>query len=172
MILVGIAGAAGAGKTTFARLLCGYFTRFRRIGFADALKKMALDMGWDGQKGDKGRKLLQLLGTDVCRQCIDNNYWVNRLAARVKTLDDLQLVVIDDVRFENEYDYVTTHFGYTVKIIGRASKKVNMDHASELGLPDHCFDLLLDNSGSMKNLIDHADALAPELVRRSKESFI
>lgn len=64
--LIGIAGRAGAGKTTIAKYL-EHRHHFHRLAFADTLKYLATRMGWDGEKDERGRRLLQHLG-DVGRE--------------------------------------------------------------------------------------------------------
>ena len=141
MKLIGICGSAGAGKSTFARYLSDIFFELaqepvRIIPFAKALKDMAINMGWNGLKDEKGRRLLQLLGTDVCRECIDQDYWINQWNKKTASYmsDDKVLVIADDVRFPNEMSRILSLGGKVYKIIGRAYNDIDNSHASEQGL--------------------------------------
>ena len=64
--IIVIMGEAGAGKDTFANhiqnLYSGKGFIVHRITFAKNLKEEARILGWDGQKDEKGRQLLQDLG--------------------------------------------------------------------------------------------------------------
>ena len=85
-MIIGIAGAAGAGKSTVAKTIVDVFgqTHAKILPFAAPLKKFAIDLGWNGKKDKRGRRLLQLLGADCGRDCIDKDIWVKhwRNAAR------------------------------------------------------------------------------------------
>ena len=77
---VSLSGLARSGKDTFAEYLIkeyGYAGDY----FARPLKTLAFNyLGWDGEKDEKGRRFLQLLGTDVGRAW-DENIWLRRFAA-------------------------------------------------------------------------------------------
>lgn len=77
---------------------------------------------------------------------------------RIKNVADI--CVITDVRFENEVKRIKEVGGVCWKInreqareavIREAKEQQRSIHASELGLPDHLFDEVFDNSGSMAN---------------------
>lgn len=53
------------------------------------------------------RKIVQFFGTEICRSN-DDNIWVNHTDDTVgKYIEDSsKLIVIDDVRFQNEFDYI------------------------------------------------------------------
>ena len=61
--------------------------------------------GWSGEKDEKGRELLQKLGTDLGRTN-NPNVWVNCVKEIVKALQtEYDFVLIPDVRFPNEMDW-------------------------------------------------------------------
>ena len=75
-LLFGIHGPAGSGKTTMAKGLIGALLNHDDathtiLPFAKPVKDVARNMGWNGEKDEKGRRLLQLLGTECGRECID-----------------------------------------------------------------------------------------------------
>jgi hypothetical protein len=107
-IVIGFAGRAEVGKTTIANALA---TNLRQRGhsvsvapFAAPVKRIAREMGWDGAKDAKGRRLLQLLGTECGRECIGPDVWVDLW--RRENIDRVPIpfdvLIIDDVRFLNE----------------------------------------------------------------------
>jgi hypothetical protein len=101
MKLIGIIGYAGTGKDTTAIEIKKHCKKQVCIlHFADKLKELAYKFGWDGKKDKKGRKFLQILGTDVCRAYIDD-YWILQLQDTLnQSINDI--VIIPDVRFPNE----------------------------------------------------------------------
>ena len=106
-IVIGFAGRAEVGKTTIANALA---TNLRQRGlsvsvapFAAPVKRIAKEMGWDEQKDAKGRRLLQLLGTECGRECIGPDVWVDLWRrACIELPTDYDVYIIDDVRFLNE----------------------------------------------------------------------
>lgn len=105
MFIIGLAGPMCGGKTTTANLLKKHLKLKRGIDstiipMAKPLKDLAYSLGWDGQKDRKGRKLLQTLGV-VCRECLDQDYWVKKYALACASCGH-EVIICDDIRFENE----------------------------------------------------------------------
>jgi len=125
--LIGLAGYAGSGKDTAADVLVGL--GYQRRAFAGALKDLATRIGWDGQKDDAGRKLLQELGVGA-RDILGADVWVNALMA---TLEGPS--VITDVRFPNEVAAIADHGGITLRIV-RPGVGPALGHVSETALDD------------------------------------
>lgn len=114
---IGLTGLAGSGKDTVAVIL-DYEYGYRRLSFADPLKRLCLDMGWDGKKDDRGRKLLQTVGCAF--RDYNSSFWVDRMHVSRELLsrEPDELLVWTDVRFKNEAEYIQkTHFGVIVNVI-------------------------------------------------------
>ena len=98
---------SGVGKSTaakiFAEVLDGEI-----ISLAEPIKVIAYQMGWDGEKDAKGRKLLQTLGTECGRNLISKDIWLNKWFKEVREAES-DVVICDDVRFQNEYDFVSAN---------------------------------------------------------------
>ena len=75
-----ISGLARSGKDTLADILLDF--GYRKDHFAADLKRIATThMGWDGLKDERGRVLLQQLGTEVGR-AYHNSMWLIKFARR------------------------------------------------------------------------------------------
>ena len=137
-MIVGLSGPAGCGKTTHADALMDYAERHLgynslRLPFAGPLKRIAMSMGWNGKKDEKGRRLLQILGTECGRECIGPNVWVDLWHQEAIKKGVCTLVVADDVRFDNEVEAVRALGGTVVKLQGEGydmGQEANQ-HASE-----------------------------------------
>ena len=126
------------------------------------------------------RKLLQILGTEAGRQVIHPNIWVNALFADyignnvfTVTEDDgmsgtQELVypnwIITDVRFPNEAQAIKDRGGIVIRINRDYQNPLMPDvaipeHPSETALDNHNFDYVIDNSGSISDLIDKVKQL-------------
>lgn len=155
-MIIGFCGKAGAGKTT----VCGILLQFLLDGgiypLADDLKRIARDeFGWTGEKDENGRRLLQTLGTDCGRMYGGENFWVDKWYRNIMNhiAKPNFNVLVDDVRFENEAEFIKSHGGIIVKVIGRSfDLGPNASHASEKGLPDNLVDFTIDNSGDFQQL--------------------
>jgi len=137
-----VAGKPGAGKTTFSNMLVDVFKLYgmnsERRSFASGVKKYARDvLKWDGSKDKAGRKLLQFVG-EHGRLISNGNKWASEV---MKDLDNLDVIVIDDFRYPNEYLEIASRFynTFTVKIETPLSKFEDIDrdilyHPSESSL--------------------------------------
>lgn len=158
MFLVAIAGPLGSGKSTLARFISASFSDPKIIPFAYPLKKAAVDLGWDGKKDEKGRKLLQLLGTECGRECIDTDIWVKKWEESRSEAkgEGCNIVLADDMRFPNEMIHIQACRGVTIYLEGRHSydTEEQMKHPSETALLniDLGFDFLFDNSGPLDDM--------------------
>lgn len=193
MNIVGIMGLAGSGKSAAAQALRdrGYI----EVALADPMKRSAADwFGWDAQRlwgpsdarnevdpafGCSARKVLQLMGTELGRECY-RNVWVDyamRIATRLlrspfalgysRSLGIYELgrgrmralpgVVIPDVRFRNEFEAIKAARGRVFRIV-RADAGLTGEaaaHASEaeqLGIGDEEVDGVIVNDGTIEDL--------------------
>jgi hypothetical protein len=150
MIIVGITGRIGQGKSTAGKILAAQYPKATVLPFAKAVKDSAITLGWDGKKDDKGRRLLQLLGTEIGRQCIDENIWVNKWLSVVHMADD-DILIADDVRFPNEIKAIRELNGTVLNIYNRHKKQSDADtHDSERQQLD--WDYRISNKSGMKDL--------------------
>ena len=108
MKIVLISGKARHGKTSTAIIAEKHIKRMGlnalHINFADYVKFICRKyFGWDGKKDERGRNILQHVGTDIIR-ARDENFWVDmviRFAQATQT--DYDVMLIGDWRFPNEY---------------------------------------------------------------------
>jgi hypothetical protein len=162
--------APRSGKSTAA----AYLTRrhsYVTLKFAFPLKKMLgalleeilpfgqVDDHLEGSRkeapimelgGHSARRLMQTLGTEWGR-AQDPQFWVNIMDARLRGRFSHDHVVIDDMRFPNEYAMLRARGAYMVKIEDPQARK-QTDHASEGALDGHAFDATIQNTGSLDDL--------------------
>ncbi|MDR1541637.1 MAG: hypothetical protein LBU32_27350 [Clostridiales bacterium] len=109
MKIVLISGKAQHGKTTAAGFLEKHLEaagfRALQISFADYVKFVCgKHYGWNGDKDDAGRYILQHVSTEIFRKR-DPNFWVDTVIHYVKTVwPDYDYALIADWRFPNEYE--------------------------------------------------------------------
>ena len=141
MKILGFCGPAGSGKSTAAKCAACYLDDSVLLSFARPLKEIAKSIGWNGVKDERGRRLLQLLGTDVCRNCIDTNYWINKMRQQ---LDDCSasFALIDDVRFDNETYVIHDYDGVVIEV--RLAGVDYSNHASEQRVNEKYIDYVIN----------------------------
>lgn len=125
------------------------------------------------------RMIAQFFGTELFRDNIwkllpndQQDFWVRRMQGKISgtlLLDGEgeyvpgDTVVIPDVRFQNEYDYITSHGGIIIHLTrpGRSGKVGIPEHASEAGFkltkPEVTYEV--NNSGNIFELHDKIDAV-------------
>lgn len=145
--IVGLFGPKGVGKTTFARKITSTCPEpSKTMSFADPIRSMLKEFGiplrqmkdpaTKQQKipelGQSPRELLQSLGTEWGRS-ISSDVWIWALEQRVKA-HKATFIVIDDVRFPNEADWVLNHGGMLYNLT-RPGIHYTREHSSECPMP-------------------------------------
>tara|TARA_Y100000385_G_C12740447_1_gene486567 strand:- start:47 stop:535 length:489 start_codon:yes stop_codon:yes gene_type:complete len=151
--LIGLCGAKGVGKSTYASFIAGQNGHV--YSFATPLKKMLMSVFPDEYiltqkelpipnypKHVTGRYLLQTLGTDWARKLVTEDIWMLMLRERlVKDMEEKATpMVIDDLRFPNEAMMVRELGGEVWELRRRGFKPSNDNHVSESGLSEDLID--------------------------------
>lgn len=116
------------------------------------------DENWYEEKTELTRTLLQLYGTNIFRDRISENYWVDQLKTRILE-NDFDVCLVTDVRFPSEIDNLKLSEEYKVIPI-RVERKLEsfgQEHKSEIALDDYDFQYIIDNNGSIDDLKYGAD---------------
>lgn len=159
--LIGIAGAARTGKDTLANFIIAAIGGYR-YGFADPIREMMKPLGidmsdpyWQVNKenvipalGVSPRRIMQTLGTDWGRQMINARLWI--FLANQRLLAFGPGMVISDVRFEDEADWIRQHGGLILHI--QRDVQAVEEHVSENGVQIQDVDFVIKNDGSLEDL--------------------
>jgi len=166
VLIVGLVGNAGSGKTTVANHLVS--KGFLKIGFTDALKEMLLKAGilkYEElyiKKTYVSRWFMQKIGTDVIRNQIDQQWWIKKLDKKIKTLMDhgFNKFVVDDIRFPDEAAFIKDRGGILIKIKRKLLFHSTVyEHESEKQIPLISCDYEVDNIYSVKDLLKQVDTI-------------
>ena len=189
--VIGLMGAAGAGKTLVAKVIRDNFG-FEIQSFASPLKKLCAEQfGWDLELLDElwykeevippygnltRRQILQMVGTDWFRS-VDPDHWVRLAfkgvieAATPGTRGPYvpKGVVFADVRFPNEVEMIRQDFGGIIARIDRIGGEVQTGasgHESENAVADVRPSMVISaKSGDLRHLKNMAHLLAEMAMR-------
>jgi dephospho-CoA kinase len=125
------------------------------------------------------RKMLQLVGTDCMRNILNENVWVNSLMNEYKVTYKYRLVnpmdrecspeervpnsetypnwIITDTRFENELEAIKSRGGISIRVnrlLSEGNRPYVELHPSETALDNAEFNYIIDNNGTIEELIE------------------
>lgn len=131
-------------------------------------------VGWENAKEDTEiRSLLQRMGTDAVRDVVGEEAWVKALERKVDQFPILQVeglrrpitprIVITDVRFPNEAEYVIDEGGTIVRILRPDTDMSGDTHISETALDFFSADVTLVNDGTVEDLHREVDEMMRSL---------
>ena len=150
MKIVLISGKAEAGKDTVASILQGLLSKTVRVAYGDYVKETAKELwGWDGNKDEAGRALLQWWGTTFVRERYPD-FWANTTISLAEVVyGEFDYMFVTDVRFPNEilnwWKHEMAPLTVRVERPGHESKLTSEQraHISETALDDWRFDVVL-----------------------------
>ena len=156
--IIALTGPKGVGTSTLANLIMSNQVLPHPVGimsFAGGLKAMLATIlppeaftpeGKEnpeyGLCGKKPRELMQTLGTEWGRDKVSENIWVDVMEKKILK-SGLQSVIIDDLRFVNEWAMVKKLGGVVIALERRGCAYTN-EHASEKPIGPHLVDCVLD----------------------------
>lgn len=178
MTIIALSGYARSGKDTCADILVEELG-FQRAAFADVLRACVEALNPivgqyfrgsqpDGLKRyndvlrevgyDKGkelypefREILQRMGTEVGRDILGANIWVDLTLAKMKFSSSQRDWILTDCRFPNEAAAVRDANGQVWRVERPGVDPAN-DHVSEHALDDYTFDVTIENNGTLEDL--------------------
>lgn len=150
------------------RILWGYGKKVLIIHYADLLKFMCKQLfSWNGEKDERGRTLLQHVGTNIIR-AKRPDYWVDYVASVLELFnDEWEYVLIPDCRFPNEINSMRDKgFDVTHVCIDRGDYDNGLtdeqkSHPSETALDNTKPDATILNVG---NLVDLTKAVMDFII--------
>lgn len=170
--IIGICGLAGAGKDTIGDYICNTQFNWEKMSFAGHLKDVvSLLFGMDrdmlaGETPDNRSKrelpdeywskkmekdftprfALQYLGTNLLRNQLHQNIWVDCLEMKIR--QSTKNIVITDVRFPNEIDMIRS-IGGEIWRVERGDYPLWWEDALIYNIEDEC-----DNYNRAKYISD------------------
>ena len=153
MEIILIGGKAGQGKTTAAKYIKEKLERSGKVcyirSYGSFVKECAVSVyNWDKQKNEKGRTLLQEIGT--AGRNYNENTWIEKMKEELSKLEKIKVdyVVIDDCRYENEITEIRKdyHVVFALEVCRKNAvnslTKEQKTHSSEQGISSELYDCM------------------------------
>lgn len=191
MKIIGLGHYSRTGKDTLANLLLQSprlaGRRCRSVPFAWKLKQICYDLyQWDGLQPPEfyetpaGEALREVplptlgmtpveiwvaMGTPAVRQNVYERTWIDYL---IKGTHDLDVLIIPDVRFPNEFQAIRDSGGVLVKLLRPGVGP--RDTVADLALRDcAAWDYVINNGGTLQNLADRGEDLLRLALKGPKQ---
>jgi hypothetical protein len=184
--IIGLSGKMGSGKDTSATILqelisneISYTYEYEIVTFARKVREVVAVLSGispeiasttegkntpvfsgSGHEMTCG-KLQQLIGNGL-RELIFSDIWIYLAINNINSSNDGQRIIITDVRYPNEVEYIQSHGGIVIRLNGDPGnvRKLNLtgrdlSAPSETGLDDYPidkFDAVIDNDGTLDQL--------------------
>lgn len=179
--LVGLCGAAGAGKSTVASMLEHVFD-VHCIALADPILNMLYSLysdagvpaAWITERslkeqpcslGYSYRHLAQTLGTEWGRNGLDAGIWMRVAQARIaQAASHEKHVVVSDIRFPDEAEWLQRMGGTLVRVVRPSLATEVRPHSSEAHAATLPAAFELRNHGNLRDLGAEVRALARQLL--------
>jgi dephospho-CoA kinase len=179
-MIIGLCGNQGSGKDTVGNILVSEYG-FIKLSFATALKDVAsilfswprdllegatqesrawretTNEYWSNKMGIEGftpRKALQFIGTDLLRNQLYTDIWIDIIENKINMIfqsDPQAKIVITDCRFTNELNLIRK-FKHTLIMKILRTNHIASQHSSETESLNYKFDITLENDSSLENL--------------------
>lgn len=190
MMLIAMTGPAGCGKNAAAKILVDNYS-FVEMSLAEPMKNGLMTMmGWGPEMingelketsiegiGKSPRELMQTLATEWGRNTVHPDIWLQGVIKQwefykgVIAEGKVKGVVITDLRFDNEADWVRSEGGHVVHIdrLGTHEPIEASGHSSESGVDVYKDDYTIRNNHvlGLGNLVTLVTGLM-ELIRRDE----
>jgi hypothetical protein len=166
MKIIGLIGKKEAGKTTLARSILAHTSKDYTCylySFASILKSMLLkaEICTEDElylnKTLYSREMMQKIGTNIIREQIDQKFFCKKMIKEISSLlsenpiGEKQIVVIDDVRFQNEASLINEIGGTLIKVV-RSNWEYSDNHRSETEMDKIETEITIFNDSDLQNL--------------------
>jgi len=157
MKVIGLTGNKQNGKSSAAQYLCDNYNNIERYSFSTPLKLVCKMLfggtqeHWLGSLKDSRlvnwgltpRQIMKTVGTELFRTQFSEDFWVKVAREHLdrvqgfhdSDVDDV-IVIIDDVRFDNEAKMITDMGGKVYRIVNLGAAPCTDTHASEAGISE------------------------------------
>lgn len=169
-----IYGKARSGKSTITEYIKEYFNnkslKSIDLMYAESIKNYAKKIiNWDGKEETKPRDFLQQLGTEIIRNNIDNNFFINRMLQDIEVYSYFyDVIIISDARLKEEIEIPYNKYEKVIRIkIERNSSDLTdkqKQHITETALNSYDkYEYKIINNGTLEELKNKINNILDEV---------
>ena len=178
-MIIGLGYKARVGKDTVGDYL-NQEMGFGKASFAFAIKEaVKIIYGWNDRHvygdlkeivdpfwGESPRRVMQIFGTEACRNHLDDDIWIKSVLRKIQNVNENW--VVTDVRYPNEVAAIKNLGGVLVRIDRRFPDETSSGanrHISETALDGFTgWDYSLQNNDSFTSLYRKVDELLSNIM--------
>lgn len=164
-------GSGGVGKDTFVSFVKAYVTSIKNdlaIGHTSSInyvKDVASNIGWRGEKDEKGRKFLSDIKLALSEY--DDSPYERVKRKALYFLDDdrfINGVLFIDIREPEEIERAKKEFDAQTILITSDRIEQVVSNMADARVYDYEYDIIIDNSGTLEDLFDAAIEFSKEYI--------
>lgn len=142
-------GSGGCGKDTMVEILSKKFT-VKKFSTIDPIKKVAMDLGWNGEKTEKARKYLSDL-KDLSTDFLDYSFkYISNIVKEYQKEISKDIIYIIDIREPPEIKRVVENFPFikTILITRESNEEITSNHADR-NVKNYDYDFYIKNNSTL-----------------------
>lgn len=156
MKIIIINGSGGSGKSTFVKFAKESKVNVLEFSMVDYIKKLAYKIGWDGNKDDKGRRLLSDLKDALDRyDDVSFNSVLDQILLMADDIDETNTIVFIHAREPKDIERWVKEKKATTLLIRRPGVEKFSNHADR-EVYDYDYDYEYLNNGDLDKLREDA----------------
>lgn len=190
-MIICLTGQKTNGKDTAGEIIIELGTaegiRFKRLAFADAMKKMVAnsfgiyknEVEWVNSRKDHAVMMLPMNNREVVdtrpflinfgqsvKKHLGGDFWAHLAFSEIAPWPD---IVVTDLRFEEEAEYVRNLGGYIIHLYREEDQEDGI-LAGEQKLPAHLIDFELDNTKDIPHLRQNIQNILNEILYEEEDN--
>ena len=148
-----INGMARAGKDTFCNYVSEMYNDTYHFSIVDLTKDFAKQLGWNGEKDERGRKFLCELKR-ITDEYDDRNFQRVKQTIEHITTDDMVFLV--DMREPQDIERARKELNAKIVFVKNSNVPIINSNYADAGVFNINYDIEIDNSGTLDDLKDKA----------------
>ena len=130
---------------------------------ASELRENIIDPKYKDKNGNILTHRQALIDIGTLGRSYNKDIWLNITKRLIETVFNKDLVIVNDIRFINEFEYLKTNNFFTIRIKRTDAAKINdISETQQEDIPDSSFDCIIENNSS----IEYLDNIVSGLINK------